>query len=88
MRIMMVRRRTAALGEQAVIVAYACCVAVPGSTLRGSCALRNAVGTVQGTEATSTDSGSPGRLHLESLPPYLRDPRDGSPWSIFLTSQT
>ena len=45
---------------------YACCVAVPGTTNRGTCALRIATGTRQGTETTTTDSGSPVRFEARA----------------------
>ena len=41
---------------------YACCVAVPGTTNRGTFALRIATGTRQGTETTTTGSVLPARL--------------------------
>ncbi len=45
---------------------YACCVAVPGTTTRGTCAQRIATGTRQGTGTTTTDSVLPARFNARA----------------------
>ena len=73
-----VRRGTAVPGLRAVTAISACSVAVPGTTQRGDFALRIAVpGRVSGVRPVTASAGSvlPGRLHRESLHPYLGVPR-------------
>ena len=62
---MRVLRRMEEHGQQEGIAIDACCVAVAGTALRGTFALRIATVSRQGTEATSADL-LPGRLHRES----------------------
>ena len=66
------------LGEETA--ANACCVAAPGSSIRGSSVRRFATGTGRGTGSTTSGSVSPGRLPLDSLHPYIGVPRGGAPW--------
>jgi hypothetical protein len=54
------RRGTATPGLQGTVLA-ACCAAVPGTTVRGTCAPPFAAVTPPGTASTSTDSVLPGR---------------------------
>ena len=61
------RRGTGVRGSRG-IAAGGCCAAVPGSTSRGTSALRTATGAPPATGASSTGSALPGRSRHESFP--------------------
>ena len=65
------RRRTGRRGRAAGTAVGVCCVAVPGSTSRGSSARRTATGTASPAAAAASASVWRGRSPLESLPPYI-----------------
>ena len=62
MTAIMVLQVEAMLGQPGAIVASAFFAAVPGASLRGSCAPPTATGTPPSTGTTTSDSALPGRF--------------------------